>query len=105
MAPVTEEIRPPWKGPTFRQLTPAYRSGLICAVAMKADASMLETTSTQYAVRDTRVMMQEPLVRILTVMGASIQRLGEGTPSAASTAQGTAVAPKDLQKTDWSTAP
>jgi hypothetical protein len=57
MAPVTEEIRPPWKGPTFRQLRPAYRSGLICAVAVKADANVLETASTQYAVRDTRVMM------------------------------------------------
>jgi integrase len=43
---------------------------LICAIAVKADASMLETTKTQYAVRDTRVIMQEPLVRILTVMDA-----------------------------------
>src|SRR5580692_5564947 len=70
MAPVTEEIRPPWKGPTFRQLRPAYRSGFICALAVKADASMLETTKPQYAVRDTRVMMYELLVRMLTVMGA-----------------------------------
>jgi hypothetical protein len=43
---------------------------LICAVAVKADANMLETTKTKYAVRDTRVFMKEPLVRILTVMGA-----------------------------------
>ena len=69
MTPVTQEIRPPWKGPTFRQLRPAYRSGLICAVAGRADVNMLETTSTQYVVLDTRVMMQEPFVRNLTAMG------------------------------------
>jgi hypothetical protein len=31
---------------------------------------MLETASTQDALRDARVMMKEPLVRILTVMEA-----------------------------------
>lgn len=68
MAPVTEEIRPPWKGPTFRHLRPEYRSGLICAEAVNADANMLETTTARYAVRETRVLM--PLVRILTVIEA-----------------------------------
>jgi hypothetical protein len=37
---------------------------------VKADASVLETASTQYAVRDIRVMMKEPLVRNLAVIGA-----------------------------------
>ena len=37
---------------------------------MKADANVLETASTQYAVRDLRVIMMEPLVRILAVIVA-----------------------------------
>ena len=43
---------------------------MICAVALKVDANMLETASTQYAVRDIRVVMLEPLVRVLAVIEA-----------------------------------
>jgi hypothetical protein len=47
---------------------------------VKADVNMLETTRTQYTVRDTRFILPEPLVKILTVMGAVYNGVEGGCP-------------------------
>src|ERR1700733_15158932 len=57
MTPVTEEMRPPWKGPTLRHLSPAYRLGFTCAGVAKVDANTPEKAKAHRVAHDILVML------------------------------------------------